>query len=223
MSALLNIKGQKAQFLQQLNSLIEEAASSAHKVAAACANIQRVYRGRVDRAYIRYKSDNVNTIQRVFRGHIGRRLAADARGDRSEKRLASFFTYFVMQMQRCFRGYYSRKYRSNHADRKKFIGDLEETGRKVREMMFNYSVEQAAREEQDAREKAAIYTTSCLPSKYAACLIRRRSSWKLPPGGTRRSRTTFGTPFETYSGRGEYPRQGSSWTSTARVRCLTWV
>jgi hypothetical protein len=154
MSALLNIKGQKAQFLQKLNSLIEEAASSAHKVAAACANIQRVYRGRVDRAYIRYKSDNVNTIQRVFRGHIGRRLAADARGDRNEKRLASFFTYFVMQLQRCFRGYYSRKYRSNHADRKKFIGDLEETGRKVREMMFNYSVEQAAREEQEAREKA---------------------------------------------------------------------
>ena len=154
MSALLGIKAQKATFLSSLNSLIEEAASSADRVAAACANIQRVYRGRVDRGYIRFKSGKVNTIQRVFRGHLGRRIAGNTKVERNEKRLASFFTYFALQMQRCFRGYYSRKYRSNHADRKKFIGDLEETGRKVREMMFQYSLEQAAREERETRDKA---------------------------------------------------------------------
>ncbi len=155
MSALLRIKSQKEPFLARLHDLVREAQASAGKIAAACANIQRVYRGRVARAFIRYKSGHATTIQRSFRGHLGRKRAANARQAKNEHRVLSLFTYFALQLQRSYRGYYSRKYRSNHADRKKFIGDLEETGRKVRAMMYNYAKEQAIREENEANEKAA--------------------------------------------------------------------
>jgi len=155
MSALLRIKSQKNDFLSRLNSLVNEAAASAEKVAAACANIQRVYRGRVDRAFIAYKAGHATTIQRLFRGHCGRKRSRKAKAGRNERRVFSMFTYFALQLQRSYRGYYSRKYRSNHADRKKFIGDLEETGRKVRAMMYQYAQDQAIREEQAENEKAS--------------------------------------------------------------------
>lgn len=153
MSALLAIKAQKPAFLAKLAELIEEADASSAAVAQACANIQRVYRGRVDRGIIRFKAGKCTNIQRVFRGLMGRQRAAGERATKNETRVFSLFTYFAMQLQRCFRGYYSRKYRSNHADRKKFIGDLEETGRKVREAMWQYSMEQAVAEERAEKDK----------------------------------------------------------------------
>jgi len=155
MSALLKIKSQKNTFLDRLNGLVSEAAASASKVAAACANIQRVYRGRVDRAFIAFKSGHATTIQRLFRGHCGRKKARTSKAGRNEHRVFSMFTYFALQVQRSYRGYYSRKFRSNHADRKKFIGDLEETGRKVRAMMYQYAQEQAVREEKTVSDKAS--------------------------------------------------------------------
>jgi hypothetical protein len=155
MSALLAIKAQKSVFLGSLEALKSEAQASAGTVAKACANIQRVYRGRVDRARILFKSNHVTTIQRVFRGMMGRMRSYGEKSNKNELRMHSFFTYFAIQMQRYYRGYYSRKYRSNHADRKKFIGDLEETGRKVRQMMYEYSKNQAIREEKDERLRQA--------------------------------------------------------------------
>jgi hypothetical protein len=153
MSDLLSIRVRKASFLEDLKDLRDEAKTQAPVEIAATTNIQRVYRGKVDRAYIAFKSNKAREIQRCFRGHCGR-LEFDKRVlAKREKRVYALFKYFSMQIQRCFRGYYSRKYKSNHSDRKRFIGDLEETGRKVREMMYNYSMDQAIREEREAKEK----------------------------------------------------------------------
>ena len=153
MSELLSIRVRKASFLEDLKDLRDEAKTQAPVEIAATTNIQRVYRGKVDRAYIAFKSNKAREIQRCFRGHCGR-LEFDKRVlAKREKRVYALFKYFSMQIQRCFRGYYSRKYKSNHSDRKRFIGDLEETGRKVREMMYNYSMDQAIREEREAKEK----------------------------------------------------------------------
>ena len=153
MSDLLLIRAKKASFIELVKHLKQDAEAQGPIEVEAAVKIQRVYRGQVDRAYIAFKSGKATEIQRCFRGHCGRvefnyRVTA-----KREKRVFALFKYFSMQIQRCFRGYYSRKYKSNHSDRKRFIGDLEETGRKVRDMMFNYSMDQAIREEREAREK----------------------------------------------------------------------
>ena len=153
MSELLSIRARKASFLEGLQNLRDKARAHAEAEIAASTNIQRVYRGKVDRAFIAFKSGKAREIQRCFRGHCGRVEFNNRVLAKREKRVYALFKYFSMQIQRCFRGYYSRKYKSNHSDRKRFIGDLEETGRKVREMMYNYSMDQAIREEREAKEK----------------------------------------------------------------------
>ena len=66
MSALLAIKAQKSVFLGSLEALKSEAQASAGTVAKASANIQRVYRGRVDRARIHFKSNHVKQYKEYF-------------------------------------------------------------------------------------------------------------------------------------------------------------
>jgi hypothetical protein len=133
--------------------VIEEAKAQERTVAVATVNIQRVFRGMVDRNRIRFKSRNATEIQRIFRASMGRKKATSEKQARLDFRRYALKKYFCMQIQKCFRGYYSRKYRSNHSDRKRFIDDLEETGRRVREMMYDYSMNQAIREEKVAKEK----------------------------------------------------------------------
>lgn len=54
----------------------------------------------------------------------------------------SFLHYMVLQLQRCFRGYYSRKYKQDHARRKQYCRMIEEKGRLVLEGMERYLMEQ---------------------------------------------------------------------------------
>lgn len=54
----------------------------------------------------------------------------------------SFLHYMVIQLQRCFRGYYSRKYKQDHARRKQYCRMIEEKGRLVLEGMERYLMEQ---------------------------------------------------------------------------------
>lgn len=49
----------------------------------------------------------------------------------------------VIQLQRCFRGYYSRKYKQDHARRKQYCRMIEEKGRMVLEGMEKYLSEQS--------------------------------------------------------------------------------
>lgn len=54
-----------------------------------------------------------------------------------------YLHYLVGQLQRCFRGYYSRKYKQDHARRKQYCRMIEEKGRVVLEGMEKYFLEQA--------------------------------------------------------------------------------
>ena len=48
-----------------------------------------------------------------------------------------------MQVQKSFRGYYSRKYKQDHSSRKKYLKSVEEVGEKIRESMRQYAETQA--------------------------------------------------------------------------------
>lgn len=151
MTDFLCIQKSKDSFLSGLKADCEVASSLAGDIRAHVITIQRCFRGKVDRDYIKYKSNNATDIQRCFRGLQGRIKAKNEASLRSDMHANSLKKYVVMQIQRCFRGFYSRKYKSNHSDRKKFIGDLEEIGRRVREMMYEYSTAQAVREEREQK------------------------------------------------------------------------
>lgn len=153
MTEYILIRKKKAAFLSNLEDKLSFAESQLPIISNAAINLQRCFRGKIDRNKIKYKSDNVLQIQRCFRGLMGRHKANNALDLYQAWKISCIHKYFVIQIQRCFRGYYSRKYKSNHSDRKKFIGDLEEIGRRVREMMYEYSTAQAMREEQDQKDE----------------------------------------------------------------------
>jgi len=153
MSTFEAIQSRKAAFLETLRLALAAAEENGPREYASAQNIQRVYRGLRARNRIRHKHVNANEVQRVFRGHMGRQQSRRELRAKNERRMLSLFTFFAIQLQRSFRGHYSRKFKANHADRKRFIATVQESGRQVREMMFRYSMDQAMQEERDALER----------------------------------------------------------------------
>jgi hypothetical protein len=89
------------------------------------------------------RSFQVNEIQRVFRGHLGRLYVREKRREKWEAKELSFFTYLCIQLQKCFRGYYSRKYKHDQARRKQYCRMLIEQGELVRQNLQKYAEELA--------------------------------------------------------------------------------
>jgi hypothetical protein len=61
----------------------------------------------------------------------------------------SLFNYLCIQIQRCFRGYYSRKYKHDQARRREYVRMILEQGESVRAGLAQYASELAEREEND--------------------------------------------------------------------------
>ena len=59
-----------------------------------------------------------------------------------DNRQLSLFHYLCIQIQKSFRGYYSRKYKQSMRKRKRYCQRISEEGEKVRKMMEKYSEEQ---------------------------------------------------------------------------------
>lgn len=72
--------------------------------------------------------------------------------ERIDKRNALLFNCFALILQKYFRGYYSRKYRNSHYRRKLFIKNLIEKTSEIRDAQYEYSIQQALREERERKE-----------------------------------------------------------------------
>ena len=61
----------------------------------------------------------------------------------SQKSIPTLINCYALILQKCFRGYYSRKYRNSHFKRKEFIKNLINKTAEIREMQYEYSIKQA--------------------------------------------------------------------------------
>jgi hypothetical protein len=105
-------------------------------------SIQRIFRGNRARLLINLQARAATEIERVFRGHLGRSRARQAATSKVDHRLLSIFNYLAIQLQKIFRGYYSKKYKHNFHIRKKYIKDLKDIGEKIREQQYQYASSQ---------------------------------------------------------------------------------
>lgn len=78
----------------------------------------------------------------MFRGHLGRNNAHKKIQDKIEFRQISLYQYFTIQIQKCYRGYYSRKYRKNYWARKTYFKGISDKNQEVLDMMSEYAEEQ---------------------------------------------------------------------------------
>lgn len=75
---------------------------------------------------------------------MGRMVAQQALSDKLDGRQVSLFHYLCIQIQKCFRGYYSRKYKHDQKRRKEYARMVAERGEEVRAQMAKYQEELAA-------------------------------------------------------------------------------
>jgi hypothetical protein len=76
------------------------------------------------------------------RGYNGRQKVHLKQQEKIEYRQICLFQYFVIQIQRCFRGYYSRIYRQDHAARKTYFKSVADKNKEVLDMMAEYALVQ---------------------------------------------------------------------------------
>lgn len=81
-------------------------------------------------------------IQKLFRNHVDYKKFCNIKNNFYEEKQLKFYNYLVLQIQRCFRGYYSRKYKSDMKKRKKYIQELQEKNDELIRSMSAYAEKQ---------------------------------------------------------------------------------
>jgi hypothetical protein len=120
----------------------------------AAVELQRLFRGGRARRRIQRLRDAAVTIQRVQRGHVGRRIAHERRSDVEDARRRALFDYCASQLQKLFRGYYSRRYRHDFFARKRYIRTVLHNSETLRQTLRSHEaalIEDARRREEEAR------------------------------------------------------------------------
>ena len=153
MTDLLHIKRQKSIFIEKLRHCETEAQEKVRWASKAANDIQRVFRGSIVRGIITFKHFNANEVQRVFRGHTARRKVKQMKKTKIEYRLSLLKNFFAVQIQRSLRGFYSRKYRANHNNRKAFIANMLTSAESIRNQLAKYAEEQTIQVMETNRNK----------------------------------------------------------------------
>lgn len=81
-------------------------------------------------------------IERLFRGHVGRKDRRNRNLNRVEFMHQGRRNYFAIQIQKSFRGFHSRKYKKDHGKRKRYLQHVVAKGEEIRLNMQKYAEEQ---------------------------------------------------------------------------------
>jgi len=128
----------------------------------------------LNRAYCKQRSSAI-AIARSYRGFIGRSSFLKSCDGRDAAVQKSFYAYLATIIQKVYRGHYSRRYRSDFAQRKRFLQGIVEKGERLRLELDEYHRDLLVRQEEAANverelqfEKIAyglhhLVSTACSP------------------------------------------------------------
>lgn len=158
MAELLSLINSIEEVIKELDVLLTESENNSPNENLSANKIQRLFRGWRTRVKIYHKNLAAGEIQRVFRGHSSRLICRRMTAEKQNSRKFAVFQYFALQLQKSFRGYYSRKYRQNHHLRKLYLKNVKAAGERVRQSMEEYS-QRLRREEEEklSAEKQAKF------------------------------------------------------------------
>ena len=131
-------------------------------------------RARINRAYCTERRSAI-AIARSYRGFLGRSSFLKACDSRDKNVQQSFYAYLATIIQKVYRGHYSRRYKSDFAQRKRFLDSIVEKGAQLRLELDAYHRDLLVRQEEAANlereqqfEKIAyglhhLVSTACSP------------------------------------------------------------
>eukprot|EP00667_Euglena_gracilis_P024016 EG_transcript_27388 len=153
MASHLRLQEEQARhLLAAVFAAVTEAERARQRETAAACTIQAMVR--MCRARWRYRVTRLAAlqVQKAFRGFQGRLKAADAAIAREQRRRDEFFTHFAVVVQRRWRGYYSRKWRSNYHELKAYLTEVQQRSEEVRDIAEQYRHETIQEQERQRQE-----------------------------------------------------------------------
>jgi len=114
----------------------------------AAVKIQSWFRATKVRAYLRFLNHSATTIQRHFRGHKGREIHRQLVREHLAKLRRDYYNAQATQIQKVWRGYYTRRYIHNFYSRKKYLEGVAAKNNVVRKELNEIAIRNA-----DEREK----------------------------------------------------------------------
>ena len=139
----------KEEFIQ----LRDAAESAALFEYEACICVQRNYRGYRVRNRLHVLATAATEIQRIARGHKGKLIAKARQEEVDILHQKGIYHSLATIIQRAFRGFYSRKYKSNFYDRKKYLGGIVAKGEKLRAQTLEHYMKSKEEDERVEREE----------------------------------------------------------------------
>mmetsp|Transcript_103405 Transcript_103405/g.175022 ORF Transcript_103405/g.175022 Transcript_103405/m.175022 type:complete len:335 (-) Transcript_103405:715-1719(-) len=91
-------------------------------------------------------------IQKIYRGYCCRLLTLDKRIEREKQRQQMFYTHFAILIQKTWRGFFSRKWKSNFYEMKAYLAEVVARSNEVRNISEEYRQEVSKEEEKRQRE-----------------------------------------------------------------------
>lgn len=136
-------------------ALTEAAESNREKEIEAAIIIQKVWRGRQVRVYIRQMNENATDIKRVFRGWKGRRKFARLKQDQLLEVEKEFYNSMANKIQKVWRGHHSRATVLDFYKRQAYLKAVTQKGAELRVTLNENLQSQLERQEEEKREAEA--------------------------------------------------------------------
>ncbi|KAA0171319.1 hypothetical protein FNF28_00810 [Cafeteria roenbergensis] len=162
MAEFLCLWAERDAFIDRLREEQREADAAAEKEAAAAVVLQRNWRGAVTRDNITTQLFACLLVQRVFRGHSGRRIVEQRRALVAREQERARLAFVATQVQRIVRGFLSRRLLLNFYKRREKVQQRHEAGLRLREetqRRLEQQVEQK-RDEAETRARKAFAKAS---------------------------------------------------------------
>lgn len=125
------------------------------KETEAATRMQSAFRGRLQYHGYENRRFMASQIQRVARGHCGRKRSRERRIERTLAHEKMVFDFYAEQIQKNWRGFYSRRHKHDFWARKMYIETVVKTGNDLREKLNAYAKDRAAFVERE-REKRRL-------------------------------------------------------------------
>jgi len=158
----------------------------------SCVKISSLWRACVARAEVSIVFLGVKRIQRLVRGKFARERARLARRSFGERLEEAYLESLAVDVQRSFRGFYSRRYRHDFSARKAYIQGVMKEGEALRERLKELQETQAKEkaEKDEARklenfQKATqrlhyLVSTKAIPGIYNSPYWPKRTVMGIP-------------------------------------------
>ena len=124
---------QRRRPLQAIYEAWSEATLAYPTEAAAAGKIQSLYRMYRCRQQYLHTVGCIVTMQRVYRGYLGRRRFLDLSIERALAMRQRVFDHYATTIQRIFRAFYSRKWKSDYYAQKRYLQHIMIESEKVRD------------------------------------------------------------------------------------------